>query len=132
MSNKEDKNGNWKGGIVHDNFHKRILILCPEHPNATKKGYVYLHRLVVEKSIGRYLRKDELVHHKDRNRSNNDISNLEIMTWKEHMKLHITKHVGCVIEGCSRKHRARGYCAYHYNLWLKQQGGHIVQKPRTN
>jgi hypothetical protein len=45
---------------------------------------LYQHRYVMEQHIGRELKKDEVVHHKDGNRLNNDISNLELMTAKEH------------------------------------------------
>lgn len=60
----------------------------PNHPNANKNGYVLLHRAIMENSIGRYLTKDEVVHHKDHNKFNNDISNLQLMTHKEHSLLH--------------------------------------------
>jgi hypothetical protein len=46
------------------------------------------HRVIAEGVIGRTLSKDEVVHHKDRNRSNNDPSNLEVMTRSEHTALH--------------------------------------------
>lgn len=78
--------------------HKPILcygyryVYCPNHPHALKNcanaGYVMEHRLVMERHIGRYLSEDEVVHHKDRNRLNNDISNLQLMTIAEHSRLH--------------------------------------------
>ena len=34
------------------------------------------HRLVMEKQIGRYLTKEEIVHHVDLNKTSNDINNL--------------------------------------------------------
>lgn len=120
--NLAENNGNWKGGRIFDSKNERVLVYKPEHPFATKKGYVYEHRLIMEKHIGRYLRKNELVHHKDNDRSNNNIENLEIMSWPQHMRHHITKHVGCKVEGCSNEHRARGYCVYHYNKLLKAGG----------
>lgn len=46
------------------------------------------HVLIMEKHIGRKLSKDEVVHHKDFNRNNNDINNLQLMTRSEHSKLH--------------------------------------------
>ena len=45
-------------------------------------------RKILEKKIGRKLRKDERVHHKDHNPKNNDPKNLELMTSKEHNILH--------------------------------------------
>lgn len=53
-----------------------------------KKGNSYIHREVAEEMLGRPLKSDEVVHHKDGNRQNNDPNNLMIMTQSEHMKLH--------------------------------------------
>lgn len=49
---------------------------------------VLVHRFVVEAHIGRKLSSSECVHHIDGNKLNNDISNLEIMTFAEHAKTH--------------------------------------------
>lgn len=46
------------------------------------------HRYVMENYIGRKLLSSELVHHKDDNRNNNRIENLEIVSRSEHMKIH--------------------------------------------
>ena len=69
---------------------KYVYCYAPEHPNAigTRKLYVAEHRLVMENEIGRYLTKDEVVHHKDEDTMNNEPSNLQIMTPSEHSKLH--------------------------------------------
>lgn len=63
------------------------LIYNPTHPNATASGHVREHRLVMEKHLGRYLLKDEIVHHKDENTLNNTIENLEIMSKKDHDRM---------------------------------------------
>lgn len=65
--------------------------LVPEHPKATKNGYVLYHRVVVENSIGRLLTDNEEIHHIDRNKHNNDISNLLLLTKEEHRELHKTR-----------------------------------------
>jgi len=65
-----------------------FLILCPCHPKANKKGYVKEHRLIMEVFLGRFLTDSEVVHHKDCNKKNNDINNLEILTPEEHLKKH--------------------------------------------
>jgi len=49
---------------------------------------VLVHRFVVEAHIGRKLLPTECVHHIDGNKLNNDISNLEIMTFEKHAKVH--------------------------------------------
>lgn len=57
----------------------------------SKKHYRGQHRLVMEQYLGRPLRSDEIVHHKDGNKRNNDISNLEIVTRAEHINIHRTE-----------------------------------------
>jgi len=47
-----------------------------------------VHRVVMEAHIGRRLLRNEVVHHKDHNRQNNAIENLEIMTRAEHARHH--------------------------------------------
>lgn len=63
------------------------LIYSPDHPNKDSRGYVREHRLIVEKHIKRYLHKDEIVHHVDGNTLNNDITNLQVMSKKEHDRM---------------------------------------------
>ena len=53
--------------------------------------YKYLHRIVVEKHIGRDLIKTEKVHHIDMNKLNNNIDNLHLCSsYKEHSGCHIS------------------------------------------
>lgn len=60
----------------------------PDHPNATKRGYVLEHRIVMENKIGRLLTKKEIVHHKDENKKNNISNNLKITDLSAHSKIH--------------------------------------------
>lgn len=55
-----------------------IYVRRPEHPAASRKGYVAEHRLVVEERLGRYLHQSERVHHRNGVRSDNRPENLEI------------------------------------------------------
>jgi len=81
-------NGNWKGGEISDG-HGRILIYAPNHPNPSFCGtHVYRYRLIMENHIGRFLKRCEIVHHKDGNCSNDTIENLEIMTQSKHANIH--------------------------------------------
>ena len=68
--------GFWKGYYIDKSGYKWIRI-----PN---RGYVAEHRLVMEKFIGRSLHSFEHVHHIDCNRLNNKISNLAILSKREH------------------------------------------------
>lgn len=60
----------------------------PEHPKSSKMGYVAEHRHVMENKIGRYLEKDEVVHHINENKLDNNIENLELLTVSQHSRLH--------------------------------------------
>ena len=53
-----------------------------------KKGNAKIHRLIMEEYLGRKLTPNEIVHHIDGNKLNNDIDNLKVMTRSEHSKLH--------------------------------------------
>lgn len=55
-----------------------VVLHLPNHPLANKNGNVYEHRLVMSEHIGRWLASDESVHHKNGNRMDNRIKNLEL------------------------------------------------------
>jgi len=52
------------------------------------------HVVAMEKHIGRRLLEYEVVHHKDGDKQNNEIENLELMTRSEHTKHHQEKKYG--------------------------------------
>lgn len=79
----------WKGG-KWKNSDGYIFVYQPEHPNSNK-GYVFEHRLVMEKHIGRYLSNKEIIHHINGNITDNRIENLKLVTRAEHNKIHNTK-----------------------------------------
>lgn len=56
------------------------LVFEPNHPMATKAGYVPEHRLVVMNILGRMLEKDEIVHHINGNKLDNRFDNLQIIS----------------------------------------------------
>ena len=68
-----------------------IRIYFPDHPKSDKYGYILEHDLIMECNIGRWLNKDEIVHHINGIRNDNRIENLMLMTRGEHSRLHNTK-----------------------------------------
>ena len=54
----------------------------------TFSGYQREHVFVMEAVLGRRLEDDEVVHHIDNDKTNNDISNLQLMSHGEHTSLH--------------------------------------------
>jgi hypothetical protein len=58
---KGKNNPRWKGGKSKAGGY--IQISSHMHPYADGRGYVREHRLIVEKQIGRYLLRSEIVHH---------------------------------------------------------------------
>ena len=68
-----------------------VHIYNPQHPFCNAKKYVREHRLIIEKQIGRYLHKWELVHHINEIRNDNRVENLRIVSKSEHEKIHSRK-----------------------------------------
>ncbi|HLB41244.1 MAG TPA: HNH endonuclease [Gammaproteobacteria bacterium] len=87
IGNRE-KSLNWKGGKIEHSC-GYYLIKVDNHPFSNKAGYIPEHRLIAEKTIGRYINpKKEHVHHIDENKKNNDPNNLLVLTFVEHRRIH--------------------------------------------
>lgn len=107
----------------------------------------YRYRLVMEQHIGRRLRSDEHVHHRNRDHTDDRLGNLQILTPSEHAVLHAgdriagrkakwlhdwsPRYAACI--ECStieREHVAKGLCdRCYFRLRKRITGGH---KPRAS
>lgn len=64
-------------------------VINKSHPRANQAGAVYTHILIAEEKIGRPLLSEEVVHHRDLNKLNNDPSNLMIFASNgDHVRFH--------------------------------------------
>lgn len=98
-----------------------------------KKGHYYqglgIHRVVWLYYHGDIPEGDYEVHHIDENKSNNDVSNLQLLTRAEHQKLHVLSKIKtplekiCPICGKTfiRKHSTQKYCSKECNFQSKRK-----------
>ena len=73
---KGKNNPQWGGG-KRSNNHGYIIIYIPNHPFAVNH-YILEHRLIMEKMLGHYLSKNEIVHHKNGIKNDNRPENLQL------------------------------------------------------
>ena len=116
------KHWNWKGGIHHHSG-GYIKINCPEHPFSDCCGYIFQHRLVMEKKIGRYLRKDEFVHHINGIKTDNRPGNLQMFDSHSAHRLEHLKNrpTVCTVKNCFNKYRCKGLCKSHYDKYIRSK-----------
>lgn len=97
-----EKSGHWIRGWYIGNGYKYIY--NPNHPYCTKQGYIREHKLIVEKHIGRYIKKEEQIHHINKNKLDNRIENLMLFPdVKSHRSYHAVEQLTKRIEKLKSK-----------------------------
>jgi hypothetical protein len=114
-----EKSPHWKGK-PKSNVNGYIRI------NRADGNHIFEHRYVMEQHLGRPLRSNEHIHHRNHNKADNRIENLQIVSPSEHARMHTTgRTIGrwakqfdaCIGCGTSeRRHWAQGYC---YRCYIK-------------
>lgn len=82
-------NPKWNGGRFVDGK-GYVRVLAPGNEMADANGYVTEHRLVMSAHLGRALSSGEHVHHKNENRQDNSLANLELTDAAAHCAKHST------------------------------------------
>lgn len=80
--------------------------------------YIYEHRYIIEQELGRLLKSDEIVHHIDGNKLNNDRKNLELKNKIEHDRQHSTTGKTMITLVCA-------YCGKNFQKEKRQTYGKI-------
>lgn len=102
-SGRGEQSSGWKGGrsITGDGYVMVYIksddFFYPMAKESSKKrdiggGYVFEHRLVIAKHLGRCLQSWEIVHHKNHNRSDNQIENLQLVSDDRHKQITIMEN----------------------------------------
>ena len=91
ISESKKSHFNGMNGYGHTKIHSSgyIMAYVPDHPRATAEGYLHEHVVIMERAIGRYLEPDEVVHHINRDKTDNRLENLQLMKRSEHSRMHL-------------------------------------------
>lgn len=99
--------------LYYNRVEKRGWMMGGYHWISTSEGEILEHRWIVERALSRKLDTDEIVHHRNGDKLDNRIENLEILGRAEHTSLHRIHRKPCIICGKDDVHQSRGLCGKH-------------------
>lgn len=102
-SRRGSAHGAWKGGRVSQGEGYVAVMVADDDPLASMRnsqGYVLEHRLVIARSLGRPLSKDENVHHVNGVRDDNRLENLELWVRPQPSGVRVGEAAHCVTCSC--------------------------------
>lgn len=119
------------GPYLRKNDNRLIVII--KNLRTNKKSTISYPKYLIECHLNRYLSKDEIVHHKDGNPLNNDISNLEVLSriyhsTKDHL---VNKDVLVTCRMCGKEFLIKGSEISHYNRNDRNNSGYFCSKQCT-
>lgn len=101
-----------------------MVIAPPDFPGKKYRGrYCYEHHLVYWQTYGIVPNKNELIHHKDENKHNNDPSNLELKTRKKHAQEYTLERGKTMVEL---------KCPYCQNNFIREKRQTYLQRSKGN
>lgn len=83
-----------------------ITVCVPTYPRPSSvgdNGWQYEHIFLKELELGRFLNSDECVHHLDGNKTNNLLSNLIVLSYADHIRIHKWIDAGKAYSNTSEK-----------------------------
>ena len=96
-------NPSWRGGVKINSYGYRLLLVPKSGPygylvqkskarDTSPNGYAFEHRIVMHDEVGRQLRPEEEVHHRDQDPLNNAPSNLQLCAdHAAHIAVHLAE-----------------------------------------
>lgn len=127
-----EKHHNWKGGRILIGINRKyVAIRRKYHPFCDPMGYVLEHRYRMELMLGRYLTREEVVHHIDGNGHNNEESNLMLFaSHSEHMTYERTKDMSkrrCEICGSKKTQMKKRKGKLHVQWYGNENDGFVCR-----